>query len=82
MLKTSTIGSALGIALLLFLFSLCLLSGVPSWAQTAQQLLTYENPDFNIRIQYPSDWTKFEENLNRYQVVAFSAPEIDRGLVT
>src|ERR687896_520683 len=75
-MKTSAIGSALGTSLLSLLV-FCLLS-VTSWAQTSQ-FLTYENPDFNIRIQYPNDWTKFEENLNRYQIVAFSAPEIEQS---
>jgi hypothetical protein len=78
-MKTNTNYSALGTTSLLFLFHLCLLSGATSWAQTPQQFLTYENPDFNIRIQYPGDWIKFEENLNRYQVVAFSAPEIEQS---
>jgi hypothetical protein len=77
-MKISVIASALGTTSSVSLLSLCLLSGLTSWAQTPQ-FLTYENQDFNIRIQYPTEWTKFEENLGRYQVVAFSAPEIEQS---
>jgi len=42
-----------------------------------EQFLTYENPDYNISIQYTSDWTLSEDNLLPHQVVIFSAPEIE-----
>jgi hypothetical protein len=39
--------------------------------------LTYENPDYDISIQYPNDWIPSEDNLSPHQVVIFSAPEIE-----
>ena len=45
--------------------------------QSQAQFLTYENPDYDISIQYPNDWTPSEDNLLRHQVVIFSAPEIE-----
>ena len=41
------------------------------------QFLTYENPDYDISIQYPNDWIPSEDNLSPHQVVIFSAPEIE-----
>jgi hypothetical protein len=41
------------------------------------QFLTYENPDYDISIQYPNDWIPSEDNLLPRQVVIFSAPEIE-----
>jgi len=43
-------------------------------AQTPYEI--YDNPDYDIRIQYPNDWTVGHDNLAPYQVVRFSAPEI------
>lgn len=37
----------------------------------------YDNPDYDIRIQYPNDWTVKHDNLPPHQVVRFSAPEIE-----
>ena len=45
--------------------------------QSQAQFLTYENPDYDVSIQYPNDWTHSEDNLLRHQVVMFSAPEIE-----
>ena len=33
----------------------------------------YENPDFGLKIQYPSDW-EVKENPNEYVVVGFTSP--------
>jgi hypothetical protein len=41
------------------------------------QFLTYENPDYNISIQYPNNWIPSEENLAPHQVVSISAPEAE-----
>jgi hypothetical protein len=37
----------------------------------------YKNPDYDISIQYPNDWSVSEDNLAAHQVAAFSAPEIE-----
>lgn len=34
--------------------------------------LTYQNHDFGIKMQYPSNWTKREDNLGLHTIVAFS----------
>jgi hypothetical protein len=34
-------------------------------------LLTYENPDFGIKMQYPSNWIKLQDNLVHSTIVAF-----------
>ena len=34
-------------------------------------LLTYQNPDFGIKIKYPSNWTKIEDGLLLHSIVAF-----------
>jgi hypothetical protein len=41
------------------------------------QFLTYDNPDYDISIQYPNDWIPSEDNLMPHQIVIFSAPEIE-----
>jgi hypothetical protein len=41
------------------------------------QFQTYRNHDYDIAIQYPSDWTVSEDNLRPHVVVWFSAPEIE-----
>ena len=33
--------------------------------------LTYQNPDFGIKMQYPSNWTKQQDNLVLHTIVAF-----------
>lgn len=33
--------------------------------------LTYENPDFGIKMRYPSDWIKQEDNLLFHTIAAF-----------
>jgi hypothetical protein len=40
-----------------------------------QGFLFYENPDYNIKIQYPiSNWTKNEDNLPASSPVYFATP--------
>jgi hypothetical protein len=57
--------------LLVVLLSLCI-------SVSAQvQFSKYENPDYKIGIQYPSDWTASEDNLLPHQVVRFSATEVE-----
>ena len=34
--------------------------------------LTYQNPDFHIKMRYPSNWTKQEDNLAKHTIVGFS----------
>ncbi|NAL78634.1 hypothetical protein [Nitrososphaera sp. AFS] len=34
-------------------------------------LLTYQNPDFGIKLKYPSNWTKIEDGLLLHTIVAF-----------
>lgn len=34
-------------------------------------LLTYQNPDFGIKLKYPSNWTKIEDGLLLHSIVAF-----------
>lgn len=43
-------------------------------------LIPYNNPDYKISLQYPSNWKISEENLRSHQVVIFSAPEITQKL--
>jgi hypothetical protein len=31
----------------------------------SSSFLTYENPDYNVRIEVPSNWTAEEKNLER-----------------
>jgi len=39
-----------------------------------QGFLLYENPDYNIKIQYPANWTKHEDNLPAQSPVYFTTP--------
>lgn len=41
---------------------------------TQQGFLRYNNPDYNISIQYPANWTKNEDNLPPNSPVSFSYP--------
>ncbi len=34
-------------------------------------ILTYENPDFGIKMQYPANWIKLEDNLLLHTLAAF-----------
>ena len=43
---------------------------VPAHANNVT-LLTYQNPDFGIKIKYPSNWTKIEDGLLLHTIVAF-----------
>jgi hypothetical protein len=47
------------------------------FAYSQGQFIVYENPDYDISIQYPNDWSVSEDNLLPYQVAIFSAPEIE-----
>ena len=38
--------------------------------------LTYENPDYNIRMEYPTNWNKSEINLTPHQVAFFYPPDL------
>lgn len=40
-------------------------------------LLTYQNPDFGIKIKYPSNWTKIEDGLSLHTIVAFQLQHED-----
>jgi hypothetical protein len=35
--------------------------------------LTYQNPDFGIKMQYPSNWIKQQDNLLLHTIVAFNS---------
>ena len=39
---------------------------------TFSTFLTYQNPDFHIKMRYPSNWTKQEDNLAKHTIVGFS----------
>ena len=34
--------------------------------------LTYQSPDFQIKMRYPSNWTKQEDSLAKHTIVGFS----------
>jgi hypothetical protein len=69
--------SVRGIGFIVLLVALAFLALHNDWLVEGQrQFLQYENPDYNIALQYPSDWIPSEENLVQYQVVRFSAPEV------
>jgi hypothetical protein len=38
----------------------------------------YENPDYKIRLLYPSDWKISEQGLSQFQIAEISAPEIEK----
>ena len=42
-----------------------------------EQTLAYDNPDYNISMQYPSNWTPSEVSLAPYQAVKFVAPAVE-----
>jgi len=81
--KTKIFVAAFTVAILyLAIISSSLLINVPHElvAKKSKKLKTvpflqYENPDYKIAIQYPSNWKISEENLRSHQVVVFSAPE-------
>ncbi|HZA63471.1 MAG TPA: hypothetical protein VE573_11405, partial [Nitrososphaeraceae archaeon] len=66
-----------GVTIGFLLVLLSLLVPFTSQVDGQGQFLTYRNPDYDIAIQYPSDWTVSEDNLRPHQVVWFSAPEIE-----
>jgi tetratricopeptide (TPR) repeat protein len=41
--------------------------------------LTYENPDYNIKVDYPANWTKSEINLRPYDVAFFYPTDLNRS---
>lgn len=51
--------------------------GIYQVASAQTPFEVYNNPDYDIRIQYPDDWTVKHDNLPPHQVVRFSAPEIE-----
>lgn len=70
-MRVPIVVTLIAVLLVLMLFSL------HENVQSQAQFLTYENPDYDVSIQYPNDWTPSEDNLLRHQVVMFSAPEIE-----
>lgn len=47
----------------------------PTPLPTASNFLTYQNPTYGIKIQYPSDWTASQTGLRDYtNIVAFYSP--------
>ena len=51
----------------------------PSYTVFSQKSLsngyiTYENPDFNVKVSYPANWTKTESNLPKDTLVYFHTP--------
>lgn len=46
------------------------------WISAQTPFTVYDNPDYDIRMEYPNDWTVNQDNLAPYQVARFSAPEI------
>lgn len=50
----------------------------------AEKLVTYENLDYGVRIDYPDDWTVSETDLQPYQIAKFfpKEPEDPGSLVT
>lgn len=57
--------------------SFVLFLGFSQIVTSQEQYLTYSNPDYNISMHYPSDWTPSEVNLGPYQVVRFVAPSVE-----
>ena len=41
-------------------------------AQPDQCILTYINPDYNIKLEYPSNLTRIEQNLQPHEIVVFT----------
>ncbi len=56
-----------------FMFALIM----PQIVSSQVQYLTYSNPDYNVSMHYPSEWTPSEVNLGPYQVVRFVAPLVE-----
>jgi PsbP len=56
-----------------------LFSGGLQSTQAQDNFLTYENPDIEIRMQYPADWTRQEDNLVNNAIVVFYAPQTDNS---
>ena len=47
-------------------------NGTSTASGNHSSFLRYQNPDFGIRMQYPSNWTKQEDNLLLHTIAAFS----------
>jgi len=62
------------ISIFLCFLSIILAPKVETAQASKEQFLTYVNPDYNIQIQYPSNWTKSESNLPKYSPVIFYTP--------
>lgn len=59
--------AALGVSVLSVYVSL----STATAATVQTKLLTYENPDFHFKIQYPANWTKQEAGLPSHGIVVF-----------
>jgi hypothetical protein len=46
-------------------------SGAHTIKNSNSTFLTYQNPDFGIKMQYPSNWIKQEDNLLLHTIAAF-----------
>lgn len=67
---------SINVVILIFL-SFTLILGTSQIVSSQVQYLTYSNPDYDISIPYPSNWTPSEVNLGPYQVVRFVAPSVE-----
>jgi hypothetical protein len=67
---------SINVVILIFL-SFMFILGTSQTISSQVQYLTYGNPDYNISIPYPSNWTPSEVNLEPYQVVRFVAPSVE-----
>ena len=45
----------------------------------SNEYLTYQNPDYNLQIDYPANWIKSEINLSPYMVAFFYPPNLTSG---
>jgi len=63
--------------IMLIFLSFMFILGTSQIVSSQVQFLTYSNPDYNISIPYPSNWTPSEVNLGPYQVVRFVAPSVE-----
>lgn len=64
----------MGLAMVFFLTSSAY-GLLPSIQQPISGFKTYENPDYNIQIQYPKSWKKSEVDLPANTIVKFIAPD-------
>lgn len=55
--------------------------GLAKASTTSGEFETYTNEDYNITIEYPSDWEEQESNLQEYEVVHFLSPDDVPGAI-